>query len=84
MYLEPCYTICTTDADVTALIDSSGTNILESTGMADNPFKYAGYQYDEETGKNIKNTGVNYKQTGKAIAKEISTATDYINLSKEM
>ncbi|ATW25278.1 RHS repeat-associated core domain-containing protein [Candidatus Formimonas warabiya] len=47
--------------DVTALINSAGTilatyyydafgNILESTGTINNPFKYAGYQHDQETG----------------------------------
>ena len=46
--------------DVTALIDSTGViqatyyydafgNILESTGEANNPYTYAGYQYDKET-----------------------------------
>ncbi len=48
-------------ADVTALIDTSGAivasyyydafgNILESTGDINNSIRYAGYQYDEETG----------------------------------
>ncbi len=48
-------------ADVTALINAEGEilssyyydafgNILESTGNVDNPYRYAGYQYDEETG----------------------------------
>ncbi|WP_368292719.1 kelch repeat-containing protein [Dehalobacter sp. TBBPA1] len=48
-------------ADVTALIDATGTvqatyyydafgNILEQTGTVDNPFTYAGYQYDDESG----------------------------------
>ncbi|NLD48214.1 MAG: hypothetical protein GX660_13640, partial [Clostridiaceae bacterium] len=48
-------------ADVTALIDASGNivvsycydpfgNILESTGTVKNPIRYAGYQYDEESG----------------------------------
>lgn len=48
-------------ADVTALIDGAGTilgtyyydafgNIEETTGTVDNPFTYAGYQYDKETG----------------------------------
>ncbi|ATW25288.1 RHS repeat-associated core domain-containing protein [Candidatus Formimonas warabiya] len=47
--------------DVTALINSAGTilatyyydafgNIPESTGTINNPFKYAGYQHDQETG----------------------------------
>ena len=47
--------------DVTALINASGTiiatyyydsfgNITSSTGTADNPFKYAGYRHDNETG----------------------------------
>lgn len=47
-------------ADVTALIDAAGTiqatyyydafgNILESTGNVNNPFTYAGYQYDKES-----------------------------------
>jgi RHS repeat-associated protein len=46
--------------DVTALIDAAGNiqaayyydafgNIIETTGTADNPYKYAGYVYDEET-----------------------------------
>ena len=48
-------------ADVTALINSGGTVeasyyydafgvILEETGGANNPFKYAGYEHDSETG----------------------------------
>ena len=48
-------------ADVTALLDATGTiqgtyyydafgNVKESTGNVDNPFTYAGYQYDKETG----------------------------------
>ncbi len=48
-------------ADVTALINAEGEilssyyydafgNILESIGNIDNPYRYAGYQYDEETG----------------------------------
>ena len=48
-------------ADVTALIDVSGTiqntyyydafgNILETSENVNNPFTYAGYQYDKETG----------------------------------
>jgi len=47
--------------DVTALLNSTGSvlttyyydafgNLLETTGEASNPFRYAGYQYDEETG----------------------------------
>lgn len=47
--------------DVTALTDASGTvaasyyydafgTELESSGEADNPFRYAGYEFDEETG----------------------------------
>ena len=46
--------------DVTALIDAEGNtaatyyydafgNHTETTGEADNPYRYAGYQYDEET-----------------------------------
>ena len=46
--------------DVTALIDAAGNtaatyyydafgNHTETTGEADNPYRYAGYQYDEET-----------------------------------
>ena len=48
-------------ADVVALLDISCIiqaqyyydafgNILEQSGIADNPIRYAGYQYDEETG----------------------------------
>lgn len=48
-------------ADVTLLSNSSGEivakyyydafgKIIESSGSADNPIRYAGYQYDEETG----------------------------------
>lgn len=48
-------------ADITALIDTNGNivasyyydafgNILEETGTQDNPYRYAGYMYDEETG----------------------------------
>jgi YD repeat-containing protein len=48
-------------ADVTALIDGAGTiqgtyyydafgNISETTGALNNPFTYAGYQFDKETG----------------------------------
>lgn len=48
-------------ADVTALIDAADAvqatyyydafgNIITSTGSANNPYTYAGYQYDEETG----------------------------------
>lgn len=47
-------------SDVTALMTSSGSvaasyyydafgNITETTGQANNPFRYAGYQYDEES-----------------------------------
>ena len=46
--------------DVTALIDAAGSTVAtyyydafrnhtETTGEADNPYRYAGYQYDEET-----------------------------------
>ncbi|WP_270164504.1 S8 family serine peptidase [Paenibacillus sp. SYP-B4298] len=46
--------------DVTALVDASGTvqatyaydafgNLTESTGTVNNPIRYAGYQYDEES-----------------------------------
>ena len=48
-------------ADVTALITSAGTisstyyydafgNILEQTGAISNPFRYAGYMFDDDTG----------------------------------
>ncbi len=48
-------------ADVTALIDETGNItatyyydafgvVTEETGNANNPIRYAGYQYDEETG----------------------------------
>lgn len=48
-------------ADVTALADAAGTikgtyyydswgNLLDKTGTVDNPIRYAGYQYDEESG----------------------------------
>lgn len=47
-------------ADVTALLDDSGTvqgsyyydafgNLLSQTGAVNNPIRYAGYQYDDET-----------------------------------
>jgi RHS repeat-associated protein len=47
-------------ADVTALIDDAGAiaasyyydafgNIVEETGTAQNPYRYAGYEYDKET-----------------------------------
>ena len=46
--------------DVTALTDQNGTSVagyyydafgkeMEKTGEADNPFRYSGYEYDEET-----------------------------------
>lgn len=54
-------------ADVTALIDGAGAiqgtyyydafgNIAESTGTLDNPFTFAGYHYDKETGLYYLNT----------------------------
>jgi len=58
---ETLYYMYNGHGDVTALLDAAGTiaatyyydafgNITDTTGEASNPFRYAGYQYDEETG----------------------------------
>ena len=58
---EKLYYFYNGHADVTALMDVSGNivgsyyydafgNILETMGNKNNPIRYAGYQYDEETG----------------------------------
>ena len=55
------YYLYNAHGDVTSLLDPSGNiavsydydafgNIKGQTGIADNPFRYAGYQYDEESG----------------------------------
>jgi len=57
---EQYYYMYNGHGDVTALLDTDGSiaasyyydafgNITEQTGEADNPIRYAGYQYDEET-----------------------------------
>ena len=58
---ETVYYMYNGHADVTALLDMTGQvidtyyydafgNIMESSGSTNNPYRYAGYQYDAETG----------------------------------
>lgn len=58
---ETLYYLYNGHADVTALMSTNGLvvgtyyydafgNILSQTGSKDNPFRYAGYRYDEESG----------------------------------
>nr|WP_303740666.1 RHS repeat-associated core domain-containing protein [Lutispora saccharofermentans] len=58
---ETAYYMYNGHGDVTALLNDQGNiigsyyydafgNITEETGEADNPYRYAGYRYDEETG----------------------------------
>jgi len=58
---ETLYYMYNGHGDVTALLDAAGSiaatyyydafgNPIDTTGEASNPFRYSGYQYDEETG----------------------------------
>nr|WP_280525615.1 RHS repeat-associated core domain-containing protein [Kroppenstedtia eburnea] len=71
----------TTGGDVTALTDSTGAvvasyeydafgNLLKETGTVENPYRYAGYLYDEVTGLYYLQSRYYNPETGRFLTRD--------------
>ncbi|GGA58417.1 hypothetical protein GCM10007416_34540 [Kroppenstedtia guangzhouensis] len=79
--------------DVTALTDSTGAvvatyeydafgNLLKETGTVENPYRYAGYRYDEVTGLYYLQSRYYNPETGRFLTRDVFEGVDTEPLSQ--